>query len=69
SDRANYGRAARAQDVHLAAWIARYAASHPGELSRAGRLAMDAGSMQVGTLLRRTAAASEEWRVRTTVSP
>jgi hypothetical protein len=68
SDRANYGRAARAQDVHLAAWIARFAASHPGELSRAARLGMGALSMQGGTLLHRTPAPTEEWRVRTTVS-
>ena len=69
SDRASYGKAARREDAHLAAWLLRYSATHPvsflplaGALSRAaitaGRSAIGAGALP-----------AEEWRVRGTVEP
>ncbi len=34
SDRASYGRAARKEDAHLAAWLAQYVRRHPAEWTR-----------------------------------
>jgi len=69
SDRASYGKSARREDAHLAAWLLRYSAAHPtsflplaGALSRAavnaGRSAVGAGELP-----------AEEWRVRGRVEP
>jgi hypothetical protein len=69
SDRANYGKAARREDAHLGVWLMRYAGSHPTEWADSTRLAVDTAGTQVRTLLRRHAAASEEWRCRGTVVP
>lgn len=38
-DRSNYGRAARIEDPHLAAWMARYSSRHPSALLPLSRAA------------------------------
>ncbi len=63
SDRANYGRAARKEDVHLLAWLARWARHHP---SQAGELAAIIAD-QVRARVTRSALPEEEWRVRGTL--
>ena len=69
SDRASYGRAARREDAHLAAWLVRYSTAHPSAaipLTRAiGRSAAIAGLSAIG----RAQLPQEEWRVRGTVPP
>jgi len=64
SDRATYGNVARKEDIHLMAWIARYAATHPkaaGDL-----LAIIAGQVkrQWQQKIGKQSPAEEEWRVR-----
>ena len=69
SDRASYGRAARREDAHLAAWLLRYSVTHPSAalpLTRAiARSAATAGLSAIG----RAQLPHEEWRVRGTVLP
>ena len=69
SDRANYGTAARKEDVHLAAWLAQYVRRHPRE---AGRLVSAAAGV-TGTYVRavagRTGLPAEQWVVRGEVLP
>jgi len=69
SDRAAYGKAARKEDVHLMAWLARYSVRHPrsaGSLASATLRAVGATALAAagGKEL-----PGEEWRVRGTVSP
>ena len=64
SDRATYGSSARKEDIHLVAWIARYASKHP-------RAASDLLKISTGHLIRQwnqrfrgIEPKTEEWRVR-----
>jgi len=61
SDRASYGRSARREDRHLAIWLLRYASRHPDAAPTIIRALL-------GTLVRGEPL-TEDWRVRSTVSP
>lgn len=63
SDRATYGRAARKEDVHLIAWLARWTARNPSQATELAGIVAD----QARTRLTRTPPPNEEWRVRGTV--
>jgi len=64
SDRASYGQSARAEDIHLAAWLIRYGAHHPSAVPILSRAILEVfGSYARGTH------PGEEWRVRAMVSP
>ena len=69
SDRASYGKAARREDTHLAAWLLRYSASHPGALlplvQSVSRATITTGLAAIG----RAQLPQEEWRVRGSVDP
>ena len=69
SDRASYGKAARREDAHLAAWLLRYSSSHPGALlplvQSVSRATITTGLAAIG----RAQLPQEEWRVRGTVDP
>jgi hypothetical protein len=69
SDRASYGRAARKEDVHLAAWLAQYVRQHPGEWTRLAGTGADVVAMYVKAAVTRTGLPQEEWRVRGEVLP
>jgi len=64
SDRASYGKSARIEDLHLAAWLARYAVHHPHSLPNIMR-----GAAAVVSAYARAALPREEWRVRDEVTP
>ena len=64
SDRATYGKAARKEDIHLMAWIARYATRHPKAIS--DLLAISASQVKRQWLQKtsRQKSVEEDWRVR-----
>lgn len=69
SDRASYGRSARWEDLHLAAWLARYTARHPRSIPYITR-----GMASVASGYRRVMTGSgslpeELWVVRGMVDP
>ena len=69
SDRASYGRSARWEDLHLAAWLARYSSRHPRSIPVITR-----GMASVASGYRRVMTGSgslpeELWVVRETVEP
>lgn len=69
SDRASYGKAARKEDLHLAAWLAQYVRRHPDEWTSLVSAAASVAETYGTALLRRTGLPQEEWRVRGTVEP
>jgi len=69
SDRASYGKQARREDLHLLAWLARYATAHPRSAPQLARLLGTAGAQQAALRIRHTPLPAEEWRVRGTCSP
>jgi hypothetical protein len=69
SDRASYGRSARIEDLHMAAWLARYSSRHPSSFPTITR-----GMASVASAYRRVITKSgtlpqEKWVVRGTVEP
>lgn len=64
SDRASYGKAARREDAHLLAWLARYTAAHPGAAKDFAGILADQTTLQVAARLRNRPLPQEEWRVR-----
>lgn len=64
SDRATYGKAARKEDIHFKAWIARYATKHPKVVI--GLLAMSASQVKLQWLQKMCGQkpVEEEWGVR-----
>ena len=64
SDRATYGNAARKEDVHLLAWITRYAARPPQALKDLLEITTGQVSRQWRQRLRGEPPAQEEWRTR-----
>lgn len=64
SDRASYGRSARSEDFHLAAWLARYAVTHPASITQFAR-----GAFTVARSHARRKLPKEDWRVRGCVPP
>lgn len=68
SDRANYGAAARREDVHLALWLLKRSIHHPGEVARLARMFWQIIGSYAMFLLHRQLP-KEEWRVRSLVQP
>jgi len=69
SDRASYGAAARSQDLHLAAWVARYSR---GSLSRIALMTRESSALVAHRWAVRRGRAeqrTEDWVVRGVVSP
>ena len=64
SDRASYGRQARREDVHLAAWLMRYAVAHPDQAGNVTRALTVAGASAVRAAIGSGDGKTEEWRVR-----
>lgn len=69
SDRASYGRAARKEDLHLAAWLAQYVRRHPGEWTGLAGAGADVVAMYAKAAATRRGLPREEWRVRGVVQP
>lgn len=69
SDRASYGKAARKEDVHLMAWLARYSLHHPMASAEVARAAMHGIGGPLIDRLGRRRRPQEEWRVRAVVRP
>jgi len=63
SDRASYGKAARKEDVHLMAWLARWVTHHADQASTLAGILAD----QARARVTRKSLPQEEWRVRGTV--
>jgi hypothetical protein len=64
SDRASYGRQARREDVHLAAWLMRYAVAHPDQAGNVTRALTVAGASAFHAAIGSGDGKTEEWRVR-----
>ncbi len=69
SDRASYGRSARKEDAHLAAWLAQYVRRHPREWTRLASLGGAVAASYARALTTRSGLPGEEWVVRGTVDP
>jgi hypothetical protein len=69
SDRASYGKAARTQDIHLFAALARYIAHHPSALVPFTRTVTQVTIGHLRALIRRQPVSLEKWEVRGTVEP
>ena len=69
SDRASYGKAARREDAHLLAWLARYTAKNPSVATDFAGILADQARIQANARLRHQPLPAEEWRVRGTVAP
>ena len=69
SDRASYGRAARREDAHLAAWLLRYSASHPSAALPLTRAMAHSAAIAGLSAIGRSELPVEEWRVRGSVQP
>jgi hypothetical protein len=64
SDRATYGNAARKEDVHLLAWITRYALKHPKAIKDLAEITRGQFSRQWRLRIKKEQSVQEEWRVR-----
>lgn len=69
SDRAAYGRSARKEDLHLAAWLTRYLGAHPTEVPRFLGEAFGLLGARLGLGSKQSPAVIEDWVVRGTVQP
>lgn len=69
SDRANYGRAARKEDGHLAIWLARYVLRRPSSLPPLVVAGAAVGVSYARVLAGRGRLPEEHWAVRGTVDP
>lgn len=69
SDRASYGKAARQEDIHLIAWLTRYAAANPRAAADLARILATAARQQLALRINGRPLPAEVWRVRGTVSP
>jgi hypothetical protein len=69
SDRASYGSAARKEDVHLLAWLARYAIANPSSIPSLARGAMGVTGAYLKALMGLSDRVEEEWIVRESVLP
>lgn len=65
SDRATYGSAARAEDIHLLRYLAKYVKSKPRQIPQLAGLVIQQSFIKVTERLGATKARNEEWRVRT----
>ena len=69
SDRAAYGKAARKEDVHLMAWLARYSMHHPRAVGTLTTAVLGAAGATAAAAVGISDLPDEEWRVRGTVDP
>lgn len=69
SDRASYGSAARAEDLHLVAWLARYGAANPRTIPSLAREAASTAWSYAHVAAGRAERQVEDWVVRGTVQP
>lgn len=69
TDRTTYAKVARQDDVHMAAWLARYIARHPSALLPSGRATAKVATDYVRMRLGKGQLAQEDWRYRETVQP
>lgn len=64
SDRANYGKAARAEDIHLMRYLWKRAQSRPSEIIEFGQLLVQQSMSKFHERFIRKSAPTEEWRIR-----
>ena len=64
SDRANYGKAARAEDIHLMRYLWKRTLSHPYEIIDLSRLLIQESITKLEQKLTGKSSPSEEWRIR-----
>lgn len=64
SDRANYGKQARQEDLHLLAWLVRYTAKHPEAAKDLASILAQQSAAQVNARLKHEPLPEEQWRVR-----
>jgi hypothetical protein len=69
SDRTTYAAVARKDDVHMAAWLARYILRHPSAAAPSARAALKVAASHVNARLGRGSLPREDWRYRETVQP
>ncbi len=69
SDRAAYGNAAHKEDIHLVAWLTKYASRHPGATADLAATIWAPIGQRIRMKAKGTPLPSEEWRVRGRVQP
>ena len=69
SDRASYGRAARREDAHLAAWLLRHSASHPSAALPLTQAVARSAALTALSTIGLAKLPAEEWRVRGSAHP
>ena len=69
SDRANYAKTARREDIHLVAWLLQYALRHPITLPHFARAAAGVAASYARVLTGRGSLPAEDWVVRGVVDP
>jgi hypothetical protein len=69
SDRANYASAARREDIHLSAWLLRYAVNHPSKVGALARLGWRSASLMIRQATGTATPPQEAWVVRDKVQP
>ena len=69
SDRANYAKTARREDIHLVAWLLQYALRHPGTMPQFMRAAASVAVSYARVLTGRGSLPAEDWVVRGVVEP
>ena len=69
SDRANYAKTARREDLHLVAWLAQYGAHHPSSLPALTGATAKVTAACTRILIKRGERPSENWVVRGTTTP
>ncbi len=69
SDRANYAKTARREDIHLIAWLLQYSLRHPSTLPHFARAAAGVTASYARVLTGRGSLPAEDWVVRGVVEP
>ena len=69
SDRANYAKTARQEDIHLAAWLVQYCLRHPSAIGEFLRTFVSVTATYVKAVLKIGPLPSEQWVVRDMVQP
>jgi len=69
SDRASYGNAARSEDVHLVAWLARYVGHKPSSLPAIVNAATKIIASNARLLTKKGKPPAEQWTKRSSFAP
>ena len=69
TDRTNYAKVARKDDVHMAAWLANYIIQHPGAAIPTSRAALTVTKNVLRSRVRKQPRTAEDWRYRETLEP